>query len=83
VSDYSHGTGFINWWGWDPVAPDRTYLTDVTAAVRRGATVLSVSALGGGLPVAVCASCCCAPAHTVTTVANTTDQYCLVWGRPT
>lgn len=42
VSDYSHGTGFINWWGWDPVAPDRTYLTDVTAAVKRGATVLNV-----------------------------------------
>jgi hypothetical protein len=43
VSDYSHGTGFINWWGWDPVAPDRTYLTDVTAAVKRGNTVLNVS----------------------------------------
>lgn len=43
VSDYSHGTGFLNWWGWDPVARDRTYLTDVTAAARRGATVLNVS----------------------------------------
>lgn len=45
VSDYSHGTGFINWWGWDPVAPDRTLLTNVTAAARRGATVLNVSNL--------------------------------------
>lgn len=44
VSDYSHGTGFINWWGWDPVAPDRTYITDVTAAAKRGATTLYVSA---------------------------------------
>lgn len=44
VSDYSHGTGFINWWGWDPVAPDRTYVTDVTAPVKRGATVLNVCA---------------------------------------
>jgi len=43
VSDYSHGTGFLNWWGWDPIVRDRTYLTDVTAAARRGATVLNVS----------------------------------------
>lgn len=42
VSDYSHGTGFINWWGWDPVTADRTYLTDVTAPAKRGATVLTV-----------------------------------------
>jgi hypothetical protein len=42
VSDYSHGTGFINWWGWDPVAPDRTFLTNVTAAARRGATLINV-----------------------------------------
>ena len=43
VSDYSHGTGFINWWGWDPIAADRTFLTDVTAPVRRAATVITVS----------------------------------------
>jgi hypothetical protein len=43
VSDYSHGTGFINWWGWDPVAPDRTLITTVTLPAKRGATVLNVS----------------------------------------
>eukprot|EP00879_Flechtneria_rotunda_P031107 GHRR01033954.1.p2 GENE.GHRR01033954.1~~GHRR01033954.1.p2 ORF type:complete len:116 (+),score=34.16 GHRR01033954.1:785-1132(+) len=47
VSDYAHGTGFINWWGWDPVAMDRTYLANVTAPVRRGATVLQVSSTKG------------------------------------
>jgi hypothetical protein len=44
VSDYSHGTGFLNWWGWDPVAFDRTFMTTVTAPARRGATILQVPA---------------------------------------
>jgi len=39
VSDYSHGTGFLNWWGWDPVAVDRTYMTSIMAPAQRGATV--------------------------------------------
>ncbi|KAF6262421.1 hypothetical protein COO60DRAFT_1676006 [Scenedesmus sp. NREL 46B-D3] len=47
VSDYSHGTGFINWWGWDPVAFDRTHLANVTAPAQRGATVLQVSSTAG------------------------------------
>lgn len=42
VSDYSHGTGFLNWWGWDPVAYDRTYMADVTAPASRGSAVLQV-----------------------------------------
>jgi hypothetical protein len=50
VSDYSHGTGLINFWGWDPIKADRTFMTRVAAPAMRGATVLQVSALVVGAP---------------------------------
>ncbi len=43
VSDYSHGKGFINFFGWDPIVQDRTYVTDVTAPAARGDTIVQVS----------------------------------------
>ncbi len=46
VSDYSHGTGFINYWGWDPIVQDRTYMAKVTAPAARGDTTLQVSSIG-------------------------------------
>ena len=42
VSDWAHSTGFINFWGWDPIARDRTFLTNVTAPAKRGDTLVQV-----------------------------------------
>ena len=47
TSDYSHGTGFINWWGYDPIARDRTWLATVVEPAARGDTVLKVSTTAG------------------------------------
>ena len=42
VSDYSHGTGLLNFWASDPIKVGVTFMTNVTAAARRGTTILQV-----------------------------------------
>ena len=42
VSDYAHSTGFLNFWGYDPMTPWNA-LTNVTRAAKRGDTRLYVA----------------------------------------
>jgi len=46
ASDYSHGTGFLNFWGWDSINPWNE-IARVTRPAKRGDRRLYVNATGG------------------------------------
>lgn len=55
-SEYSHKDAFIQFWGWDPIKPDRTFLTDITAWQQKGSTTIRVNnaaSLAAGMAVRI------------------------------
>jgi hypothetical protein len=46
-SQYSHQDAFIQFFGWDPVRRDRTYLSDITSAAAAGSNKVFLSSVEG------------------------------------